>query len=182
MNFDQWIRNHLILKSGHSQQIERMFWPRDLENSLKRFLPVCRSPFRATVLHVNPIPLPVPVIPSSNMLSTDIWDYIVVGGGLAGSVVSNKLLALNSDAKILVIEAGPDAEDRSDILYANSTNLIEGDFDWNYNSIPQNSLNERKIQSAAGKALGGGSVINTCTIPVLPWFLPSPTLLSLDSD
>lgn len=107
------------------------------------------------------------------MLATDIWDYIVVGGGLAGSVISNRLLALNRDAKILVIEAGPDAADRSDILYANSTNLIGGDFDWNYNSIPQESLNERKIQSAAGKALGGGSVINTCTMPALPWSLLS---------
>lgn len=102
------------------------------------------------------------------MLASEVWDYIVVGGGLAGSVVSNKLLALNSDAKILVIEAGPDAGDRSDILYANSTNLIGGDFDWNYNSIPQESLNQRKIQSAAGKALGGGSVINTCTMPAFP--------------
>lgn len=116
------------------------------------------------------------------MLATDIWDYIVVGGGLAGSVVSNRLLALNSDAKILVIEAGPDAEDRSDILYANSTNLIGGDFDWNYNSIPQESLNGRKIQSAAGKALGGGSVINTCTMPPLPWCLLPPTLKIIGSD
>lgn len=116
------------------------------------------------------------------MLTTDIWDYIVVGGGLAGSVVSNRLLALNSDAKILVIEAGPDAGDRSDILYANSTNLIGGDFDWNYNSIPQESLNERKIQSAAGKALGGGSVINTCTVASLPLFSLPPNLNTIGSD
>lgn len=116
------------------------------------------------------------------MLATDIWDYIVVGGGLAGSVVSNRLLALNSAAKILVIEAGPDAGDRSDILYANSTNLIGGDFDWNYNSIPQESLNERKIQSAAGKALGGGSVINTCTVASLPSFSLPPNLNTIGSD
>lgn len=96
------------------------------------------------------------------MLSSVVWDYVVVGGGLAGTVVSNRLLALNSAAKILVIEAGPNVDNRTDILYANSTNTIGGDFDWNYYSLPQTNLDGREIQSAAGKALGGGSVINTC--------------------
>ncbi|KAK1457528.1 hypothetical protein CCUS01_09642 [Colletotrichum cuscutae] len=96
------------------------------------------------------------------MLPTDVWDYIVVGGGLAGSVVSSRLLALNNTAKILVIEAGSSAAGRTDILYVNSTNLIAGDFDWNYYSTPQSQLNGRTIQSAAGKGLGGGSLINTC--------------------
>ncbi|KZL85317.1 glucose dehydrogenase [Colletotrichum incanum] len=96
------------------------------------------------------------------MLPTDVWDYIVVGGGLAGSVVSNRLLALNNTAKILVIEAGRSAAGRTDILYVNSTNLIQGEFDWNYFSTPQAQLNNRVIQSASGKGLGGGSLINTC--------------------
>ncbi|KAK1637316.1 GMC oxidoreductase-domain-containing protein [Colletotrichum phormii] len=74
------------------------------------------------------------------MLPTDVWDYIV----------------------ILVIEAGSSAAGRTDILYVNSTNLISGDFDWNYYSTPQSQLNNRVIQSAAGKGLGGGSLINTC--------------------
>lgn len=90
------------------------------------------------------------------------WDYIVVGGGLAGSVVSNRLLALDSSAKILLIEAGPNVDNRTDIVWANSTNTIGGDFDWDYYSLPQANLDGRQIQSAAGKALGGGSVINTC--------------------
>lgn len=96
------------------------------------------------------------------MLSDVLWDYIVVGGGLAGSVVSSRLLALDNAAKILVVEAGPNVANRTDILYANSTNLVGGDFDWNYYSLPQANLDGREIQSAAGKALGGGSVINTC--------------------
>ncbi|KAH8653769.1 hypothetical protein BX600DRAFT_386030 [Xylariales sp. PMI_506] len=96
------------------------------------------------------------------MLAADVWDYIIVGGGIAGSVLSNRLLAIKPSAKILVIEAGPNVNNRSDILYVNSTNLIGGDFDWNYYSAPQTNLNNRTIQSAAGKALGGGSVINSC--------------------
>lgn len=98
----------------------------------------------------------------ATMLYSVVWDYIVVGGGLAGNVVSNRLLALDNAVEILVIEAGPKVDNRTDILYANSTNTIEGDFGWNYYSLPQASLDGRQIQSAAGKALGGGSVINTC--------------------
>ncbi|KAF5528611.1 Oxygen-dependent choline dehydrogenase [Colletotrichum aenigma] len=99
------------------------------------------------------------------MLPAEVWDYIVVGGGLAGTVVSSRLLALKSSAKILVIEAGQSAAGRSDILYVNSTNLIQGDFDWNDYSIPQPQLDNRTIQMAAGKGLGGGSLINTCKYP-----------------
>lgn len=96
------------------------------------------------------------------MLADTVWDYIVVGGGLAGSVLSNRLLALDNAAKILVIEAGPNANNQTNVLYANSTNLVGGTYDWNYYSVPQVNVGNREIQSAAGKALGGGSVINTC--------------------
>lgn len=97
------------------------------------------------------------------MLADTAWDYIVVGGGLAGSVLSNRLLALDNEAKILVIEAGPNANNQTDVLYANSTNMVGGIYDWNYYSVPQANMDNREIQSAAGKALGGGSVINSCT-------------------
>ncbi|OHE94571.1 hypothetical protein CORC01_10099, partial [Colletotrichum orchidophilum] len=117
------------------------------------------SPVRAITLHM----------PIDTMLPTDVWDYIVVGGGLAGSVVSSRLLALNNTAKILVIEAGANAAGRTDILYVNSTNLIQGDFDWNYFTTPQPQLNNRTIQSAAGKGLGGGSLINTCKLSHGGW-------------
>ncbi|KAH9902085.1 hypothetical protein F4778DRAFT_736201 [Xylariomycetidae sp. FL2044] len=90
-----------------------------------------------------------------------VWDYVVVGGGLAGSVVSNRLLQANSSLQILVVEAGPDVSNRTDILYINSTNIVGGDFDWLYPSVPQVNLDGRELAHSAGRALGGGSVINT---------------------
>ncbi|KAF5025988.1 hypothetical protein F66182_1929 [Fusarium sp. NRRL 66182] len=89
-----------------------------------------------------------------------LWDYIVVGGGLAGSVVSNRLLQQDRSLNILLIEAGIDANSRQDIVWPNSTNGQGGDFDWNYQSEPQPHLQNRVIPSNSGKGLGGGTLIN----------------------
>ncbi|KAI8965842.1 putative GMC oxidoreductase [Daldinia sp. FL1419] len=88
------------------------------------------------------------------------WDYIFVGGGLSASVVSHRLLEFDPKLKILVVEAGPNANDRADIVWPNSTNLMGGDFDWKYKTVKQTHLNDRKIDWASGKALGGGTTIN----------------------
>ncbi|KAI1341377.1 hypothetical protein F5Y15DRAFT_354772 [Xylariaceae sp. FL0016] len=91
-----------------------------------------------------------------------VWDYIVVGGGLAGTVVSNRLLSYNSSLQILLIEAGPDVSGQSDILYYNSTDLVNGDYDWAYDSTPQEHFNGRTVNQPAGRCLSGGAAINGC--------------------
>ncbi|CAI0646852.1 unnamed protein product [Colletotrichum noveboracense] len=100
----------------------------------------------------NRLPVPFP--------ADMIWDVIVVGGGLAGSVISNRLAGYRPELKILVVEAGPNANDRQDIVWPNSTNTIGGDFDWKLASVPQVHVDNRSITLAQGKALGGGTVIN----------------------
>lgn len=90
-----------------------------------------------------------------------LWDYIFVGGGLSGSVVSNRLLEFNSSLKILVLEAGPNANNDPSVVWPNSTNLIGGDYDWNLTSVPQAYVGNRSISLPQGKALGGGTVINS---------------------
>lgn len=89
-----------------------------------------------------------------------LWDIIVVGGGLAGSVISNRLAEYRPELNILVIEAGVNANDREDIVWPNSTNTMGGDFDWKLSSVPQAHVGNRSINLAQGKALGGGTVIN----------------------
>jgi choline dehydrogenase len=96
-----------------------------------------------------------------------VWDYIVVGGGIAGSVLSNRLLQFHKAARILVIEAGPDVSNRTDLFYPNSTNTLGGDFDWKYMSVPQANYNGRQVMIPAGRCLGGGSAINSCKWPLL---------------
>ncbi|KAI5920711.1 putative GMC oxidoreductase [Camillea tinctor] len=95
----------------------------------------------------------------TNITST-LWDYIFVGGGLVASVISHRLLESDPHLKILVVEAGPNANDRSDIVWPNSNNLIGGDFDWKDVTVKQSNLDDRILSYSLGKALGGGTVIN----------------------
>lgn len=90
-----------------------------------------------------------------------IFDFIVVGGGLAASVVSNRLLEQDPSRKILVVEAGPDANCDASLIWPNATNTIGGTYDWNISSVPQVNADNRNISLPVGKALGGGTVINS---------------------
>lgn len=92
-----------------------------------------------------------------------LWDFILVGGGLSGSVLSNQLLQQDPTRRILLVEAGLSALNDPSVLYANSTNStsgIGGIYDWNITSVPQVHANNRTISLPQGKALGGGTVIN----------------------
>ena len=91
-----------------------------------------------------------------------VWDIIVVGGGLAGTVISSRLHEYNSSLQILVIEAGTDATDRPDLLYANTTNNAYAEFSWGYNTVPQEHVDDRVIGQPAGRGLGGGTITNGC--------------------
>ena len=101
----------------------------------------------------------------------EVWDFIIVGGGLAGSVLASRLFHQNNQLAILLVEAGPDVSNNTVIPFANNSALLIGsDLDWSYRTVPQSGLDNRRIGNPAGKALGGGTAINSCMNlrPLLP--------------
>jgi choline dehydrogenase len=88
-----------------------------------------------------------------------VYDYVIVGAGSAGCVLASRLTE-NPDVQVLVLEAGPpDTADEIHIPAAISQ-LFQGPYDWNYQTIPQQRAGDRSIYWPRGRVLGGSSSIN----------------------
>ncbi|MDE2437375.1 MAG: choline dehydrogenase [Sphingomonadales bacterium] len=92
---------------------------------------------------------------------TDLtFDYVIVGGGVAGCVLANRLSA-DPQCRVLLLEAG--GKDTSPLIAAPGGLLpimMSGRFAWRYMSAPQRHLDDRVLYLPRGKVLGGGSSIN----------------------
>ncbi len=90
------------------------------------------------------------------------FDYVIVGGGSAGSVLANRLTT-DPSTRVLVLEAG-----RPDYIWdvfihmpAALTYPIGWRwYDWKYESEPEPNMGGRRISHARGRVLGGSSSIN----------------------
>jgi choline dehydrogenase len=94
-------------------------------------------------------------------MQNETYDYVIVGGGAAGCVVAHRLVT-ETNAKVLLIEAG--INDEIEAVENTSINsmisLWGSPHDWKFETEPQTGLNRRKINIAQGKILGGGTSIN----------------------
>jgi len=91
------------------------------------------------------------------------FDFVIVGGGVAGCILANRLSA-DPAVRVLLLEAG--GSDRSPLIAAPGGMLpimMSGAHAWPYMSAPQQHLDGRMLYLPRGKVLGGGSSINGMT-------------------
>lgn len=90
------------------------------------------------------------------------YDFIVVGAGSAGAVVANRLTEIGQ-WKVLLLEAGPDENEISDVPSL-AAYLQLSKLDWGYKTEPSNKsclgMKNNRCNWPRGKVLGGSSVLN----------------------
>ena len=100
--------------------------------------------------------------------STPSYDYVIVGGGAAGLLIANRLSA-NPANTVAVIEPGTDQRNNPDVTVPqNFGRAIRSSIDWDYQSLPQPQMDNRVLKFSAGKGIGGSTLINGNTAPILP--------------
>ncbi|KAJ6485599.1 alcohol oxidase [Mycena sanguinolenta] len=117
------------------------------------------------------------MILSAKQVSAKAFDYIVIGkyhqiaysstltrntgGGTSGLVVATRL-SEDPSVSVLVIEAGPANLDDPEILNPAqfATRFGKPQYDWAFQTVPQELVENRSLAFSRGKCLGGSSALN----------------------
>ncbi|MEL7215790.1 MAG: GMC family oxidoreductase N-terminal domain-containing protein [Pseudomonadota bacterium] len=90
------------------------------------------------------------------------FDYVIVGGGSAGSVMAARL-SEDASTKVCLIEAGGEGKDLLVRLPLGTVAMLPGYgklHNYAYQTVPQPGLNGRRGYQPRGRVLGGSSALN----------------------
>ena len=86
------------------------------------------------------------------------YDYVIIGGGTAGSIVAARL---SQKCTVLLLERGNSVSWCNPLISdPKNWTLVDRDpsLEWGYESVPQKHMNNRIIRIPRAKALGGCQV------------------------
>ena len=86
-------------------------------------------------------------------------DYIVIGAGSAGAAVAYRLSEDERNSVLLLEAGGPDSDPNIHVP-ARFSDLFHSEVDWDYETIPQAGLNNRREYVPRGRVYGGTSSMN----------------------
>ena len=91
--------------------------------------------------------------------NSDVFDYVIVGAGTAGSILTNRLST--DGARVCLLEAGP--EDYHPFIHIPAgyiKNIYSRKLTWNFKSKPTQHTANRSFILPQGRVIGGSSSIN----------------------
>jgi choline dehydrogenase len=92
-------------------------------------------------------------------LSGETFDYVVVGGGLAGCVVAARL-SEDPRVGVVLIEAGRDNDYEESYFATGAHAMWATDANWGFKTIPQRNLRGQRVDQPRGRLIGGSAAIN----------------------
>jgi choline dehydrogenase len=87
------------------------------------------------------------------------FDYVIVGGGLAGCAVAARL-SENPDVRVALIEAGDENRYEQSYYSTGAHAMFETEANWAFKTVPQTALNNSELEQPRGKVIGGSAAIN----------------------
>ncbi|GAB3779872.1 GMC family oxidoreductase [Nocardioides ungokensis] len=92
-------------------------------------------------------------------MPAESYDYVIVGAGSAGAVLAARL-SEDPRTRVLLLEAGGEADADEVMIPAAFPSLFKTRWDWNYTTTEQKQLHNRRAYWPRMKALGGCSSMN----------------------
>ncbi|TGJ87422.1 hypothetical protein E0Z10_g1399 [Xylaria hypoxylon] len=121
--------------------------------SLARLLEAYALLWPASAIHITP---------SSNgsLALRNSYDYIVIGAGIGGLVIANRL-SENTSVSVLLVEAG-ELDDRAEdvTVPGNIGQENPSRYEWTVTTTPQQFLDNQTRTFSQGRVVGGSTIVN----------------------